>query len=582
MTNIETIITENIDVWTSALRRRATQGRGSSSRIELYGVQKLRELILDLAVRGLLVKQDPEDEPTSALLERISIDRERLINKKEIRRPRKFSEISDDEKFGQLPRGWEYVRLNDIGDWGAGATPRRSDTKLYGGTIPWFKSGELTADYISESEETVTEEALKKSSLRYNKVGDVLLAMYGATIGKTAILCVAGTTNQAVCACTPFKGIRNTYLLTLLKAYRTRFIGMGAGGAQPNISREKIIATVIALPPEREQERIVKKVDELMGLCDQLEEQQESSITAHQQLVEVLLTTLTQAADQEGFDQAWSRIAANFEILFTTESSVEQLKQTILQLAVMGRLVKQDPEDEPARVLLERLKLRRKELIKSKKIKNQKLLASVSEVDASYDLPESWAWTRLGNIAEIGPRNNVADSEKVSFVPMALILTGHKGEHGQEERFWSEIKRGYTHFANGDIALAKITPCFENSKAAIFKGLIGGIGAGTTELHVARPFSENFVARYILLYLKSPEFLSIGKTKMTGSAGHKRVPKAFFAKNPLPLPPLAEQKRIVKKVDDLFAICDQLKTQLRTAQEKKLKLADAITSQAVQ
>jgi len=132
---------------------------------------------------------------------------------------------------------------------GAGATPLRGKHVYYGGSIPWFKSGELTGDYISSSEEYITDLALKETSLRYNKIGDVLIAMYGATIGKTSILEVPATTNQAVCACTPFKGIYNVFLLTLLKAYKNRFITMGAGGAQPNISREKIIATVIALPP---------------------------------------------------------------------------------------------------------------------------------------------------------------------------------------------------------------------------------------------------------------------------------------------------------------------------------------------
>jgi type I restriction enzyme S subunit len=178
--------------------------------------------------------------------------------------------ISDDEKPFQIPAGWEYVRLNDLGEWGAGATPLRNRHDYYGGDIPWFKSGELTDDYIGESEERVTDLALKETSLRYNKPGDVLLAMYGATIGKTSILRIAATTNQAVCACTPFKGFSNIYLLTLLKAYKNRFVNQGAGGAQPNISREKIIATVVALPPTLEQHRIVAKVDELMAICDAL------------------------------------------------------------------------------------------------------------------------------------------------------------------------------------------------------------------------------------------------------------------------------------------------------------------------
>ncbi|WP_220733755.1 restriction endonuclease subunit S, partial [Shewanella morhuae] len=205
-------------------------------------------------------------------------EKAQLVKDKKIKKPKVLPEISDDEIPFDIPNTWVFVRLNELGEWGAGSTPSRSSSELYGGDIPWFKSGELSQDYIYESEETVTELALKKSSLRYNSIGDVLLAMYGATIGKAAILGVRGTTNQAVCACTPFLGFSNIYLLMLLKAYRPRFIGMGAGGAQPNISREKIIATVIALPPQEEQQRIVAKVDELMSLCDALEAQTEASI----------------------------------------------------------------------------------------------------------------------------------------------------------------------------------------------------------------------------------------------------------------------------------------------------------------
>jgi type I restriction enzyme S subunit len=167
----------------------------------------------------------------------------------------------------------------------------------------------------------------------------------------------------------------------------------------------------------------------------------------------------------------------------------------------------------------------------------------------------------LGTISLINPRNEAEDDSPASFVPMPLITTSHTGEHGQEDSSWGNIKQGYTHFANGDIGLAKITPCFENSKAAVFSNLRNGIGAGTTELHIARPFGETLCARYVLLYLKAPQFLLLGVTKMTGTAGQKRVPKDFFAENPFPLPPLAEQHRIVAKVNELMALCDQLEQQ---------------------
>ncbi|MAD77727.1 MAG: restriction endonuclease [Rheinheimera sp.] len=233
-------------------------------------IDTLKETILQLAVMGKLVPQNPNDEPASVLLERIAAEKAQLVKDKKIKKPKVLPEISEDEKLFELPIGWEFVRFNDLGEWGAGSTPRRGNIEYYNGSIPWFKSGELNSDYISESEEHISELALKETSVRYNNIGDVLVAMYGATIGKTSILSVRATTNQAVCACTPFNGFKNTFLLMLLKASKSRLIGMGAGGAQPNISREKIINTVIALPPTSEQHRIVAKVDELMALCDQL------------------------------------------------------------------------------------------------------------------------------------------------------------------------------------------------------------------------------------------------------------------------------------------------------------------------
>ncbi len=233
-------------------------------------IDTLQETILQLAVMGKLVPQNPNDEPASVLLERIAAEKAQLVKDKKIKKPKVLPEISEDEKLFELPIGWEFVRFNDLGEWGAGSTPRRGNIEYYNGSIPWFKSGELNSDYISESEEHISELALKETSVRYNNIGDVLVAMYGATIGKTSILSVRATTNQAVCACTPFNGFKNTFLLMLLKASKSRLIGMGAGGAQPNISREKIINTVIALPPTSEQHCIVAKVDELMALCDQL------------------------------------------------------------------------------------------------------------------------------------------------------------------------------------------------------------------------------------------------------------------------------------------------------------------------
>lgn len=256
---------------------------------------------------------------------------------------------------------------------------------------------------------------------------------------------------------------------------------------------------------------------------------------------------------------------------------IKKLRELILELAVRGKLVPQDPNDEPASELLKRIAAEKAELVKQGKIKKQKPLPEISEDEKPFELPEGWAWTSLSDISEINPKIDVAaDEQEISFVPMPCISTRFDGKHEQEIRMWREVKKGYTHFSNGDIGLAKITPCFENSKAVIFSDLKNGVGVGTTELHVARPCSSEINLQYILLNIKSPNFLSVGESRMTGSAGQKRVPKVFFETFPLPFPPLVEQARIVEVFSRLMTICDQLEQQSLTCLNAHQQLVETL------
>lgn len=215
--------------------------------------------------------------------------------------------------------------------------------------------------------------------------------------------------------------------------------------------------------------------------------------------------------------------------------------------------------------------------MKQGKIKKQKPLPEISEEEKPFELPEGWEWTTLTRIAEINPKIDVSDDEQeISFIPMPLISTKFDGSHEFEIKKWKDVKKGYTHFANGDIAIAKITPCFENSKAAIFSGLKNGIGVGTTELHVARPFSDIINRKYLLLNFKSPNFLKSGESQMTGSAGQKRVPRLFFENNPIPFPPLQEQERIIIRFTQLMSLCDQLEQQSLTSLDAHQQLVETL------
>ena len=237
--------------------------------------EQIKKSILQYAIQGKLVPQDPKDEPASVLLEKIKAGKikkdkvESYIYKRDNRHYEKIGDkevdITDEIPF-EIPPSWAWVRLGNIGEWRSGATPNRQNVKYYQGSIPWLKTGDLNDAYITHVEETITELATKNTSAKIRPIGSVLMAMYGATIGKLGILSIPCATNQACCACIPFSGVSNKFLFFYLLSQRKNFIDQGAGGAQPNISREKIIANLIPLPPLKEQQRIVKKIEQLFKI----------------------------------------------------------------------------------------------------------------------------------------------------------------------------------------------------------------------------------------------------------------------------------------------------------------------------
>jgi len=250
-------------------------------------IKQLRQTILNLAVRGKLVEQDPEDEPAEELLKAISLDS--LKSKGRKTTAAGCPGIAIEGSFA-VPDSWAWTLLGGIGDWGSGSTPPRGRADYYSGDISWFKSGELGDNKsLSDSEEKITHLALGECSFRNNKPGDILVAMYGATIGKLAILAEEAVTNQAVCACTPCWGVDTQYLYLFLLAKRDDFRLASEGGAQPNISKVKIVNTPVPLPPLAEQHRIVAKVEELMALCDQLEQQLNQADQQRLRLLEAVL-----------------------------------------------------------------------------------------------------------------------------------------------------------------------------------------------------------------------------------------------------------------------------------------------------
>ena len=264
--------------------------------------------------------------------------------------------------------------------------------------------------------------------------------------------------------------------------------------------------------------------------------------------------------------------------------SLKKLRQQILQEAIEGKLTaewhQQNPDVEPASELLSRIQTEKEQLVKDKKIKKQKPLPPISDDEKFFDLPSGWVWCRLGDAGLINPRNNADDENIAGFSPMPYVNRKFGIHPRFQTRKWGEIKKGFTHFAENDIVVAKITPCFENSKSGIIQNIPGSIGAGTTELHVVRVNIDDILPEYVYILVKTDSFLINGKKLMKGAVGQKRVPKEYIEELIIPLPPLPEQKAIVTKVEKLLALCDQMETQITASQTHAKQLMQSVLKES--
>lgn len=279
----------------------------------------------------------------------------------------------------------------------------------------------------------------------------------------------------------------------------------------------------------------------------------------------------------EIFSMSVPALVSQFDLLADAPGGVARLRELILSLAVRGKLTAQHPTDEPAHVLLQRIQGAKALHVRrgGRRAAGTAVGVNESDLEVLDSLPPGWVWSSLSSIGLISPRNEAEDAATASFVPMSAIPVSFTDTHETESRPWRDIKSGFTHFAEGDVGVAKITPCFENGKSAVFKNLCNGVGAGTTELYVVRPLC-GVMPRYVLLFLKSPGFLKGGEAVMTGTAGQKRLPRAYFEDCPFPLPPLAEQARIVARVDELMQLCDALEAKGRLEAQQHARLLETL------
>ncbi|MDT7517350.1 restriction endonuclease subunit S [Rhodoferax sp. TBRC 17660] len=567
------LITEHIDLWTAAIKRRSTAGRGSSRKIELYGIKKLRELILELAVRGLLVPQDPKDEPASELLKKIATERARLVKEGKIKQDKSLSSTSVGRALPYIPTGWACERFGNFAVIERGGSPRPIQSYLTDQPdgLNWIKIGDtdIGGKYIIATREKITKEGLSKTRMVYP--GDFLLTN-SMSFGRPYITKIEGCIHDGWLRISPSEYLNKDFLYLLLSSpyIAKAFTDAAAGAVVQNLNSEKVREVLILLPPLAEQHRIVAKVDELMALCDQLEQQTYASLSAHQTLVETLLNALTGAADHAQFASAWQRIAEHFDTLFTTEESIDQLKQTLLQLAVMGKLVPQDPKDEHASEPLKRIAAEKAKLVKEGRIKAGKLLSPIAKEETPFAMPSGWAVARLANVINVLNGRAYSKHEMLSegtpILRVGNLFTSN-------EWYFSDLElEPEKYIDDGDLIFAW---------SASFGPFIWQGGKVIYHYHIWKMdfFSKAEVDKYFFRhYLQA---ISAAIKESGNGIAMIHMTKERMERLVLPIPPLAEQHRIVAKLDELMVLCDQLKSRLSDAQTTQLHLAEALAEQAL-
>lgn len=531
------------------------------------GIKKLRELILELAVRGKLVPQYISDEPASELLKRIAEEKARLTVQGKIKKQKLLAKIDEEEKPFEIPVGWEWQRFGEI------------FSLEYGDNLPADKRSN-TGEYPVYGSNGVVG--------THNKcfVASPCIVVGRKGSAGALNLCIANgcCVTDVAYYCIPPSDCSLDYVFKLFHTLGLDTLGKGI---KPGLSRNEAYELVVAIPPLAEQHRIVAKVDELMTLCDRMEARQADSESAHALLVQVLLDSLTQASDAIDFATNWQRLAEHFDTLFTTESSIDTLKQTLLQLAVMGKLVPQDLNDQPASKLLKRIAEEKAGLVYGGKIKKQKPLPNIGEEEKPFALSRGWEWCRVNDLVSIKHGyafSSLYFSESASSLilttPGNFLETGGFRERGSRTKYYRGPVSQEFVLDPSDLIVAM------TEQAA---GLLGSAAFvpkdGKTYLHNQRlgklVFNRELLSpEYLFHYFNAPFLRTCIADSSTGMKVKHTSPEKM-GRILFPLPPLAEQHRIVAKLAQLMTLCDQLKPRLTQARQLNEQLASTLIERAL-
>ena len=500
--------------------------------------KQLKNSILQWAIQGKLVPQDPNDEPASVLLERIREEKARLVKEKKIKKDKNESIIfrGDDnshyEKFAdgtvkcihdeipfEIPAGWAWCKIKHICTMQAGKN---------------ISASKIFAEYSElHPYRCVGGNGLRGYTESYNTSGHYsIVGRQGALCGCLNIENGDFYATEHAVVVDAYDIVPTTFIYYFLTALNLNQYATAT--AQPGLAVSNIIEVMFPLPPIQEQQRIVEQIKLIMPLVNK-------------------------------YEQSRSKLDSLNKTIYT------QLKKSILQEAIQGRLVPQDSNDESASVLLERIREEKQRLLKEGKLKKKDIADSFIfkgddnkyyekignetvciDEEIPFDIPHSWSWTRLASIVRFNPKNQASDNTAAAFIPMEQIESTYFSHYHYSIRKWGDIRTGFTHFADGDVAIAKITPCFQNRKSMILKDLPNGIGAGTTELKVLRPFSNTLDREYLLFFLESSYF--VDEAIFKGTANQQRIITRYLENKLFPLPPFIEQQRICARIKDSFEL----------------------------
>ena len=547
------------------------------------GIKKLRELILSLAMQGKLVPQDASDQPASELLKEIEAEKKKLIKEGRIKKQEPLPPIKPEEIPYEVPAGWEWCRIGDILTVIRGASPRpKGDPRYFSlnrTAFHWIKISDIRKfskdGVLYDTEEFLTEEGCKKS-IELPK--GTLVLTNSATIGVPIVLGMSGGCIHDGFLAFPFfphNQISQDFILYLFQNLKKYAVSQARGLAQLNLNTGIVREFSWGVPPLAEQKRIVAKIDQLMALCDKLEAERDARNKKRVTLHAAAMARLLSAPDEAAFSASWEFITRNFSDLYSVPENVAELKKAILQLAVMGKLVPQDANDQPASELLKEIEAEKKRLIKEGKIKKQEPLPPIKPEEIPYAVPAGWAWARLGEVCK-----QITDGEHQTppRIPEGRCLLSAKN-----------IRDGFIDYSNHDCIsdedyFKSRKRCCPEYGDLLIVSVGGTIGRNSLVIE-----DDEFALVRSVALIKSiiinPQYLrhTMNSVLLQGIINEKKRGGAQpclylseIAKFVFPIPPLAEQKRIVAKVDQLMELCNSLEQQLQDSTRKQTAILGAL------